>query len=414
MSAGLDVAARGTVSAADTGAGARLRAAARSSVLWIVGAALALIATIIMFLTSAGNKETRPQHFDSYRDTGARAYIEVLHSHGVDVRTTESAEEARSLAAKPDTTVVVARSDELDPEAAKGLSAAVGDAGGDLVLVDPFSSISRYSTAVTAAVGEGTEDAAQDDSQEITEPRCDLAVAQRAGRVTAPLHNYGPTGRQAVRSCYSRASSQTGFGGFARTQLGHGNLTVLGSPDWLSNRGLAQQGNAALTIGATATHSHVVYLYPGQPASTGEDSGGNLLALVPSWFRVLLLWTLPVLLALALWRGRRLGPLAVERLPVIVPPIESVIGRAGLMQRSSSREATLHTLRTAALLRIARSLVLPGTARPPDICTAAAQATGRPVEQVEYALLFAQPRTNPALVELSQTIATIESEVDDR
>ncbi|WAL40336.1 DUF4350 domain-containing protein [Brevibacterium sp. BRM-1] len=406
MSAGLDVALRGTLSPAGPGAGARVRAAARSSALWISGAAAVLLAAIAVFAFAAAGAESRAGHYDSFKPEGAHAFVALLGAHGADVATTQSRDEALALADRPDTTVVVAQPDAMAADDAAELATRVGRRGGDLVLVAPDSGTADFTQAITAGLGGGAGTGA-------VEPGCGARLAARAGPVTAPQVTYGAAGHQRVDVCYRPAGAQAGYGGLARTQLGRGSLVALGSADWLSNAHLADEGNAALALGAAGGHRSVVYYYAQDESSLGgADDGGTLLGAVPPWFRAALLWLIPVAAALLLWRGRRLGPLAVERLPVVVPPIETVLGRAGLLQRAGARDPALADLRTGALLRLARRLGLPRTARPAEISAAAARASGRDPAAVDRALLHARPVSEAELVALAQTIHSIESEAD--
>jgi len=78
-----------------------------------------------------------------------------------------------------------------------------------------------------------------------------------------------------------------------------------------------------------------------------------------------------------MWRGRRLGPLVVERMPVVVRAAETTEGRARLSARTRDRTYALDTLRIAAVRRTARRLGLPRSAHVDEVVRAAAHATGR-------------------------------------
>ena len=55
---------------------------------------------------------------------------------------------------------------------------------------------------------------------------------------------------------------------------------------------------------------------------------------------------------LALWQGRRLGPLVAERLPVVVRASETVEGRGRLYRSRRARDRAADALRTATLQRM--------------------------------------------------------------
>jgi hypothetical protein len=100
-----------------------------------------------------------------------------------------------------------------------------------------------------------------------------------------------------------------------------------------------------------------------------------------------------VAVAAAVWRGRRLGPLVVERMPVVVRAAETTEGRARLAARTGDRTHALDTLRIAALRRTARRLGLPRSAHVDEVVRAAARATGIPDRRVG-AVLVGGPATD--------------------
>src|SRR5699024_3864873 len=123
------------------------------------------------------------------------------------------------------------------------------------------------------------------------------------------------------------------------------------------------------------------------------------------------MWLIPCTLVLLLVLGRRFGPLAVERLPVIVPAVETGHGRAALSVRSHDRAGALHTLRTAALLRIANPFSLWSAARAEDIIAPLAAATGRDPGHLHHVFVSGSARTDAELTDLVHQLTQIESEV---
>lgn len=412
MSAALDVAARGAARSGASGSLARLRTGARSATVWVVAALVVLLATIVGFLLSTGTEETRPLHWDATGPEGGRAFVEVLRDQGVTVTTTESVTEARSLAGEPGTTVLVFDPEaHLDPAVQQDISRAVENAGNPLVLIEPDTAVEEYSAGIIPAYQAVDVDAPNTDDP--MPPDCDWEAAQRAGTVSGAIGRYSSTGLSPgeVTVCYHHPWDQAGYGAVAREETATHTLTVLGDRTWLSNDGFDQLGNAALTLGALGTADRLVYLHPEAPPILADGDSGSPFLLVPSWFWVAFLWLIPLGLAAMLWRGRRLGPLAVERLPVVVPALETVIGRAGILQRSGARSAALGTLRTAALVRLARRLALPSHARTDDICLALAARTGADPAEVHWLFVDAVPTTDAQLTDIAARIAALESEV---
>lgn len=414
MSADLDVALRGTARAEGPGTWQRVRSGARSSTVWVIAGLVVLLAAIVGFLAQAGGQETRPLHWESSAPAGGRAVTEVLEAQGIEVSTTESFDEAVALAAGSDTTLLV-----YDPEFALAAehrqrlrSTAVG-AGAPLVVVEPGTDVTDWSPGVQQA----HQTAAGPGGPAPLAPDCTWETAQRAGTVTDAPERYSALGTPGteVTVCYHHPWDQAGYGAVTREAHAGTTITVLGSPQWLSNEELDAAGNAALALGALGERDALVYYYatPGDAALGGEDEEllGPTFDLVPAWFWVVLLWLIPLGLAAMLWRGRRFGPLAVERLPVVVPPVETVLGRAGILQRAGARDSALHTLRTAALLRLASRLSLPPHSRTPEICAAVAARTGRDPAEVSWLLAGAAPRSDAELTAIATAIATLESEV---
>jgi hypothetical protein len=105
-----------------------------------------------------------------------------------------------------------------------------------------------------------------------------------------------------------------------------------------------------------------------------------------------------VAVAAGVWRGRRLGPLVVESMPVVVRASETTEGRARLYARTRDRTHALDTLRVAALRRVGRALGLPRSAHVDEVVRRAADATGLPVAHVGAVLVGGPTPDDRALV----------------
>jgi hypothetical protein len=116
-------------------------------------------------------------------------------------------------------------------------------------------------------------------------------------------------------------------------------------------------------------------------------------------------------LAAAVWRGRRFGPLVVERLPVVVRADETAEGRARLYQRADAREHALDALRVGTVDRIATTLALGRLASVDDVVAASAAALAEDPGAIRDLLLDARPRTDRDLVDLAGRLAALERRV---
>jgi hypothetical protein len=180
---------------------------------------------------------------------------------------------------------------------------------------------------------------------------------------------------------------------------------VLGAGDALTNEFVLEQGNAALALGLLGRTELLVWYLPGlddlaAPPSLGEVS--------PDWVTPSVLLLILVVVAAAFWRGRRLGPLVVENLPVVVRASETMEGRARLYQRSSARGRALDALRVGTVSRLATALRLGRAATVDDVAWATADRTGRDLQQVRQLLIDAEPATDADLVRLSDGLLDLE------
>ena len=106
----------------------------------------------------------------------------------------------------------------------------------------------------------------------------------------------------------------------------------------------------------------------------------------------------------SLWRARRLGPLAIEPLPVVVKAIETTRSRGRLYRKAGDRAHAAAVLRAAARVRAAERLRLGRHARPatPWCATSPATPAGRsPRSTRSSARRAAPPATDHDLITLA-------------
>jgi hypothetical protein len=113
----------------------------------------------------------------------------------------------------------------------------------------------------------------------------------------------------------------------------------------------------------------------------------------------------------AFWRGRRLGPLVIENLPVTVRASETMEGRARLYQKGAARLRALDSLRVGTIDRIAVQCGLPRVAIVDEVIAAVASLTSSDIREVRSLLLDETPRTDRDLVRLSDRLLELERSV---
>jgi hypothetical protein len=329
---------------------------------------------------------------------GARAAAEILGRHGVSVEQSESFEKTlASLAAargegSGSTVLLYDQRGFLEGERLRQLLAAADR----LVVVSP-----RLAT-LTGLGGAVRQAGVVPEPATTLEPGCAVADAEAAGAVSADqgfLYTGGST-------CYGAAGNERGLYSSAE----NGKLVVLGSTAIIGNRLLDENGNAALTLRTLGSQPHLVWYLPGVADLGTAASRKTLDELAPDWVAVLGPWLTFVALLAVFWRGRRLGPLVFEPLPVIVKAAETAEGRARLYHDAHAVDRAADNLRAGTLVRLAGSLRLGAGVESADVAAAAARHLGRDPADM-YRILHRRPQTEAELVRWAQELAGLEKEV---
>ncbi len=398
-----------------TGRGAARRAAAeavvtptlgrslRRAVFWIVAAAALIALGLGMLLFTGATAEADRFGADEAAPSGSRALVEVLRDEGVDVVVSGSLDGALEAVEDPASTTILA-ADPLglvDPAAWSRLDGAAAQ----LVLVEPGPDALAALTPDVFPVG--SVDAEREAAG------CAEEVARRSGTVEGTGPGYDSVAAEA-EVCFE------GDGGAMLVTVPAAGadapddaaVSVLGGATLLQNDTVARQGNAALALGLLGEHPRLVWWVG--TAADADPGAMSIAELTPGWVNPLAWLALTVGLAAAIWRGRRLGPVVVENLPVIVRTTETMEGRARLYARAGARLRALDSLRLGALRRLGESLGLGPAAGIDEIVAATASATGRRQDALRTLLVDREPETDRELVDLSDALAALEAEVHRR
>jgi len=210
------------------------------------------------------------------------------------------------------------------------------------------------------------------------------------------------------------AGTDAAPGAYAVVDQGERRVTVLADPTPLTNAALPDEGNAALVIRALGRHPHLVWYLPSANdlgIDAGAAGGPALTDLVPPVVPLLAAQALLVALAAAFWRGRRLGPVVTERLPVVVRAGETTRGRGRLYRRTRSYAHAAASLRAGTAARCAQRAGLPRSAGPTAVVDAVARSTGRAPADVDALLYGPAPDDDRSLARLAAELDHLESEV---
>jgi hypothetical protein len=187
-------------------------------------------------------------------------------------------------------------------------------------------------------------------------------------------------------------------------------VTAVGNTDFMTNGSLLQAGNAALAMNLAGARPRLIWYAPHRVE--GETSApSSVFDLIPenvTW----ILWQLClVVLLIAVWKGRRPGPLVAEELPVVVRASETVEGRGRLYRSRRARDRAAAALRTATVQRLLPRLGLGPGAPAPPVVTSVAQRSGADPGFVSYHLFGPPPATDHDLLQLARALDDIERQV---
>ncbi|GGV92243.1 hypothetical protein GCM10010230_00030 [Streptomyces narbonensis] len=340
--------------------------------------------------------------------TGSRAVAELLRDNGVAVTTATSLDEA-TAATDTSTTLLVTTPDLLTKTQQAALRATMTRSPARTVLVGAGrASLPTLAPEVTSASDTPVTNRA---------PACTLPAATRAGSAELGGERYALTPGTEADTCYPSDGRPT----LVRLPSGTGtaDTVLLGSPDILYNNRLDQQGNAALALQLLGSQTHLVWYLPSladTSATTDAPAGDttdNFLALIPSGWLWGTLQLAVAALLVAIWRGRRLGPLVTERLPVAVRASETTEGRARLYRKTDARDRAATVLRTATRTRIAPLLGVPvQDAHSPERLLPALSARLPETTADPRTLLFGPaPADDTTLIRLADQLDALEREV---
>ncbi|MQS12484.1 DUF4350 domain-containing protein [Streptomyces kaniharaensis] len=337
----------------------------------------------------------------SYDQDGAHAVIALLEQRGV---TTSLTTDATGRPTGADTLVIP----EPDLLSAAELRAVAAARHTRLVLVAPGpAALSALAPGIRPA---DEHPASSYASVRSTAPQCSLAEATRAGsaHLGGQLYTSGSRGE----GCYPH---NHGFS-LVSTRTQGGDVIVLGSGDLLQNQLLAKDGNASLALGLLGSQPHLTWHLPDYGSPIAENTHRkNPTDYIPAGWRWATLQLAIAAALAALWRGRRLGPVISENLPVVVRAAETTEGRARLYHRAKARGRAAQALRRATAHRLAPALGVPlraGAADPDALCAAVAdRLAARPAADVRALLYGPDPTDDAALLRLADDLDALERQV---
>ncbi|MBO9522929.1 MAG: DUF4350 domain-containing protein [Nocardioidaceae bacterium] len=326
---------------------------------------------------------------------GARAVAQVLGDHGVPVTVVRSKKALADAGLDDRTTVMVTGTEALGSSTWKDLDDRVSDAHALLV-------VGGLSLAVADGLGLSDQDVTGSPDQETVASQCSPGQSLVDG-LTLTSDEPGPA-----------VPGDGCFGDRHQRQLliDHDRQRwVLTNPFPVTNDQIDRGDNAAVVLRLLGQRDRVVWYVPDANDTLVSD-GIGISRLLPDWL-VPSLWLLAVaVLALLLWRARRLGPLVTEPLPVTIKALESTTTLGRLYERARDRRHAAGLLVEGSVRRLTARLGLSPRATRAELVRAVAERTGR--TEAEVGALFAlDVRGDTDLVTLAQNLHRLENEVTE-
>ena len=394
--------------------GARRRWVTRRSL--AVGLLVLVLLAVLVALILAGG---RPRGYLDPEDTGrsgTEALVEVLRTHGVPVDIVRGVRALETADVGPGTTVVIGDPRDLGSGAAAVAATATSRAD-RIVLITPtqaeldaFAVPARVTPALTGELpGRCTSDIARSaDTISASEvrftPDPSADPDNRAMTLCFPLPDPAdPTTAPQSGAPHGAAMLTAG------AVPGHPQTVALGFAEALTNGAITEDSNAGVAVRALGASPRLVWYQPEPGDLTVTASGGTAsISPWPAWQDPAAVLLMAVVVLLAIARGRRLGRLVPEPLPVMVRAVETTESRGRLYRRAKDRDRAAAILRDASLRRLRRRLAIAPTAPAEVVVPIVTIATGLPATAVGAILFGPAPTDDHGLLNLGQQLADLE------
>jgi hypothetical protein len=358
----------------------------RNRGLLLLGAGLVLALLLLVLTTGVGRSGSLDP--DSYEPAGGRALATLLRDQGVTVRRTGDV--PTTVDGLPaGATIFVS-----DPSLLSSLELSdLQGAGAHLVLAGAAPETVQLLGLDASVAGSATE--------QQREPGCGYAPAVAAGTVQTGGYQYGGEDPHGQR-CYDGTL----------LHLPDQDIVLLGSGKVLSNQRLGDDGDAELGLRLLGQGSTVRWLVPDpNRVVEGERKATSFGDLLPAWVHAAENWLFVLAVVVIAWRGRRLGRVVPEPLPVVVRAAETVEGRGRLYRAAGAREVAGEALRSGARDRLGERLGAGRHPTPESLVELVARRSSRAGADVESLLYGPPPADDDALVRLARDLDALTKEV---
>lgn len=335
---------------------------------------------------------------DSIAPDGGRAIAQILQAHGVDVhRASTMSEVGAALNNHPHSAVFIPHPVNLDTAKLQEIIAT----GQSLIIADPhlFAYEDFEFVADTVVAGQAQSVTAQ----------CQVSAALQAGELSPSTAGLVPKSAD-MQACFPLAGTDA----YVLLQRNQDQqlISLVASWEYFSNAHLASAGNAALAVNLLGSTTDLIWYTPTQNDHTTLAT--PLVGGLEKRLAGLELATLVCFVVFAFWRGRRLGPVVEEKLPVVVPAGETIRGRGRLYQRNRAFAHTASAFRAATATRISKALNLSPQADADVLIIQTSYHSSLPAPQIRELFYGPAPTNAAQLNQLVSALAALEKEVQQR
>jgi hypothetical protein len=333
--------------------------------------------------------------------SGAQGLARTLSSHGVTVIVVRSQSELLDETIDRATTVAITGTNRLSRRTAQVALAHAASAA-SLVLLDPDPEVTRgMGLPVDSHRADLSAVAAGCQGTQVGEDFL-LAQAQRAYRPT-------PGGATATTCFPDKTDGGGAMVSLPASEPGRPPVTLLGDDTLIANGAILESDNAAIALRLFGHTDRLVWYIPSLADISAADITSRSIA--PSWFQPGLALVTSAVVLMCIWRGRRLGRLVTEPLPVVVRAVETTESRGRMYRRSRDRTRALSVLQLATRRRLSSYLGISASSTVSSVAAASAAVSGRNYQDVLRLLDSPAAPDDSSLLELAHALQTLEKEV---
>ncbi|MDO5049848.1 MAG: DUF4350 domain-containing protein [Actinomycetaceae bacterium] len=358
-----------------TAKGRSLREVSKSWGLWLI---LAMVAVIVLSMVFGYERQYQPSDPRSAQPDGTKGLVQVLKSQGVDVEVVLSVDEMPQI--DEDTAVLIDQSPYITHEDITALPGLVRGAG-RVVLYEWAYAPEAFN--LDDSVDGGEREFSAKDFDKLCSDIFGYARVIATDSLAFVSDIEGAD--LPPRVCFS-----TGFGyhvGVWPKTEDNPEYIWFPNPIFKNSR-IRDYDTAAAALTVLGKYDRLVWVYPSFENTAVDLSTDGVWGLLPRWTYSSAMLLILAALAFMLYRGRRFGPLASERLPVTVKSSETVIAHGHLLYQTKDAAWAIGALQSQTRRRIRKALLLPDEISQSDFITTVARRSGRSDQEI-HMLLFA-------------------------